>query len=169
MQTRFVDVSLYLELSKIDNDDFLQVANDSFIKSKLNNIDSYIASIDGVNEACPAVIKILSEVYRKLDKIESIINQNEKDIAFSHKALTQKLGHGVLTTKNIDLEVDKRYYLKLNLTKIPFRSIYFFGEAIEKDRIKITKMHQEDVKDYDKFIVSVERESLRLRKISIGG
>ena len=63
----------------------------------------------------------------------------------------------------------RRYYARLILPIFPVRCIPLFCVASESNILQISKIGERDLKEYDGFIVSVEREMLKARRMQKHG
>ncbi|MWV61922.1 hypothetical protein DCO58_06985 [Helicobacter saguini] len=105
---------------------------------------------------------------KKLDSIES----KSQDSNISHEdSIESSLQNPNLDSKkleniesNIKLKKEAAYYARLNLPIFPVRCIPLFCIAREENVLEISKIGERDLKDYDAFIVGVEREMLKARK-----
>ena len=113
---------------------------------------------------------MLVHIYKKLEHLENLItDSHEKYIPLKHSIHTKQLGHGaiILDSTMLDsasLEIDKQYYVRLFLPVFPVRCVPLFAIAKDTQILQIKKMADRDLKDYDSYIVSIEREMLKARK-----
>ncbi|MDO7253488.1 hypothetical protein [Helicobacter cappadocius] len=153
---------LYAKDSGIYNQEYNQITNintDGF-EQWLERLKSK-NKLDGDNEI---ILEVLDQIYRKLISIENLINKNEiKLYPLEKKGFISALGHGVICTEIADFEVDVDYYLRFELPVFPKRIVAIFGKAIDRRVVKITKMHQKNIEDFDMYIANKEMENLRLK------
>ncbi|RDU73363.1 hypothetical protein CQA66_01475 [Helicobacter aurati] len=95
---------------------------------------------------------------------ETQLDSSKIDDSSEEKANIEK---SQLECPNNALEIGKPYYARLFLPTFPARCIPIFAEALQSYVLRITKIGERDLKDYDSYIVSVEREMLKARKSDI--
>lgn len=169
LNTRLVDVRLKLELSAV-NDDTYSIFEEEFNKLNINTglpiekmINRYKNKSDSNNAQ---VFEILLEIYKKIDKIEKILEDEKIEyIKLENNNYTKSIGHGFLILIENELKIDTSYYVRLFTPSFRSKAISFFGVAIQDNILKITQMSERDIKEFDNFVVNIERESLRVRKI----
>lgn len=117
------------------------------------------------DETSILILNILSELYRKMDKIEHLlVHGNLKRLSLASVGLIQSIGleHFKLTSEV--LEVGKRYYGRVEIPTFPKREIAFYFEAIEPTLAKIEKIHVRDKEAWGYFMVACERIMIRQLK-----
>lgn len=117
------------------------------------------------DETSILILNILSELYRKMDKIEHLlVHGNLKRLALASTGLIESIGleHFKLTSEV--LEVGKRYYGRVEIPTFPKREIAFYFEAIEPTLAKIEKIHVRDKEAWGYFMVACERIMIRQLK-----
>ena len=178
LETRLVDASLQIELQVLDDSIELEVIKEYEVITQLhaNSIDKWLSSLKAKSGDCKcgggtAILgEMLVHIYKKLEHLENLItDSHEKYIPLKHSIHTKQLGHGaiILDSTMLDsasLEIDKQYYVRLFLPVFPVRCVPLFAIAKDTQILQIKKMADRDLKDYDSYIVSIEREMLKARK-----
>lgn len=178
LETRLVDASLQIELQVLDDSIELEAIKEYEVITQLhaNSIDKWLSSLKAKSGDCKcgggtAILgEMLVHIYKKLEHLENLItDSHEKYIPLKHSIHTKQLGHGaiILDSTMLDstlLEIDKQYYVRLFLPVFPVRCVPLFAVAKDTQILQIKKMADRDLKDYDSYIVSIEREMLKARK-----
>lgn len=137
------------------------------IDSNSDGFENYLEKLKSKNkieEDTEVILEVLAQIYRKVVSIEKVIHQSQDELQLlQNSGVICALGHGVICVLSMDFEVGMSYYLRFELPVFPRRIIGVFGEAIDKQVIRITKMHQKDVEDFDMYIANKEMENLRLK------
>lgn len=172
-ETRLVDSRLHIEFEIID-----EVLNSKAIEEynlitqlHNNSIDRWLHSLQvkSMNCKCGGSTLVLGEmlihIYKKLEYIENLIVGSEMQyIPLKNIAHTQKLGHGIIVLDSTNLEIGQNYYVRFLLPAFPARCIPIFAIAKDINVLQINRIAERDLRDYDSYIVSVEREILRARR-----
>ena len=172
-QTRLVDARLNIEF-EILSDELNLIAEEEYNKiTQMHNlsIDSWLNSLKSKSTDCKcgggSIIlgEMLVQIYKKLEHIENLISGEElKYITLKNINFTSKLGHGIIVLNSNCIQPSNKYYARLFLPIFPARCVPLFGVAIESNVLRIDKIGDRDLKDYDKHIVNIEREMLKSRK-----
>lgn len=173
LETRLVDASLQIELQVLDDSIELEAIKEYEVITQLhaNSIDKWLSSLKAKSGDCKcgggtAILgEMLVHIYKKLEHLENLItDSHEKYIPLKHSIHTKQLGHGAIILDSTPLEIDKQYYVRLFLPVFPVRCVPLFAIAKDTQILQIKKMADRDLKDYDSYIVSIEREMLKARK-----
>lgn len=163
--TRIVPCSIeisYDKSSDIYEEEYIQI-----IDNNADGFENYLEKLKSKNkidEDSEVILEVLAQIYHKIISIEKTIHQKEDKLCLLEKqGVICALGHGVICTHSMDFEVGMSYYLRFELPVFPKRMIGVFGEAIDAQVLKITKMHQKDIEDFDMYIANKEMENLRLK------
>lgn len=108
------------------------------------------------------VLQLLSEMYKKLDRIETMLS-GEKPICghtLPHSGTLQGLGYEALAFENGMLVEGRLYYAKVDMPTFPKRSIPLFFESLDNTTGHIVAMHESDRIQWDSYIISRERTML---------
>lgn len=174
LETRLVTANLQIDLQKLD--DFIELEAmreyDTITQLHGNSIDKWLSSLKAKSGDCKcgggtAIIgEMLVHIYKKLEHLENLITDSSTQyIALQHSTHTKQLGHGVILLDSVALDLESQYYVRLFLPVFPVRCVPLFAVAKDNGILQIKKMAERDMKDYDSYIVSVEREMLKARKI----
>lgn len=111
------------------------------------------------------MLNILSELYRKIDKIEQLLmHGNSKRLSLACEGYIESIGLEHFKLTEDILEVGKHYYGRLELTTFPKREIAFYFEGIEPAVAKIEKIHVRDKEAWGYFMTACERIMIRQMK-----
>lgn len=163
--TRIVPCSI--EISYDRSSDIYEEEYIRIVDNNSDGFENYLEKLKSKNKIdgdTEVILEVLAQIYHKVVAIEKTIHQNEDKLELLQKqGVICALGHGVICTHSMDFEVGMSYYLRFELPVFPKRMIGVFGEAIDGQVIKITKMHQKDIEDFDMYIANKEMENLRLK------
>ncbi|WP_163532691.1 hypothetical protein [Helicobacter suis] len=108
------------------------------------------------------ILKALSEIYKKLDRLEQYIHERDMQyLPLEDRINVSVLGHGVLGVSEDIFIIDTLYYMRLKFPHMPYRRIALMARAFDPKMLSIERMHAIDVRDWDSYIVQVELESLK--------
>lgn len=111
------------------------------------------------------MLNILSELYRKMDKIEQLLMHGDsKRLALASNGYIDNIGLEHFKLTEDILETGKHYYGRLELTTFPKREIAFYFEAIDPSIAKIEKIHVRDREAWGYFMTACERIMIRQLK-----
>ncbi|STQ86655.1 hypothetical protein LS73_002990 [Helicobacter muridarum] len=94
-----------------------------------------------------------------------LVNSNLS--VYSHSTNATNISNQPQESHGKNLLVWRQYYVRLFLPTFPARYVPLFAEGLDIDVFRITKIGERDLKDYDGYIMSVEREMLKARKSDI--
>lgn len=173
-ETRLVDSRLDVEFDML-NDSLNTKALDeynSIIQLRSKSIENWLHSLKSRSGDCKcgasSVVlgEMLVHLYKKIEYLESYITKSQVSyIPLEYTARTSKLGHGIIILDSTQLVVDQNYYARFMLPTFPARCVPVFCVAKETNVLQITKIGEQDLKDYDSYIVSIEREMLKERRL----
>ncbi len=173
LETRLVEAKLNIEYQLLDDSmesKFVEEYN-TIIQAHNNSIDKWLRSLQTKSGDCKCgggsliLGEMLVHIYKKLEYIESLIAGSEVSyIPLENTSQTKQLGHGIILLDSLNLQKGGKYYVRLSLPTFPPRHIPLFVTAIENNVLQIVKIGDRDLKDYDSYIVGVEREMLKARK-----
>ena len=173
LETRLVDASLQIELQAFDDSIALEATKeyDTITQLHGNSIDKWLSSLKTKSSDCKcgggtAILgEMLVHIYKKLEHLENLITDSSTQyIPLQYSSHTKQLGHGVILLDSVPLIAETKYYVRLFLPIFPVRCVPLFAIAKEDGILQINKIAERDMKDYDSYIVSIEREMLRARK-----
>lgn len=111
------------------------------------------------------MLNILSELYKKMDKIEHLlIHGSLKRLSLSSAAFIESIGLEHFKLNADVLEVGKHYYGRVEIATFPKREIAFYFEAEEPSLARIEKIHVRDKEAWGYYMVACERIMIRQMK-----
>lgn len=111
------------------------------------------------------ILNILSELYRKMDKIEHLlVHGTLKRLNLTSEALIESIGLEHLKLKTESLEIGKHYYARIEIPIFPKREIAFYFEAVESSLAHIEKIHVRDKEAWGYYMTACERIMIRQMK-----
>lgn len=151
----------YDENSQVYEEEFTRIGSQTDIFGQWLENSKYHKNSDE-NEA---LMKILIQIYHKLENLENLIKEKEKPyVPLKYQGSVVALGHGVICMENCDFIAGKTYYMRFNLPVLPERCISVIAQAFDKKVAKIIQMHPKDMKGFDMYIANQEIENLRVKK-----
>lgn len=163
--TRIVPCSI--EVSYDKSSDIYEEEYTQIVDNNTDGFENYLEKLKSKNKIdgdSEVILEVLAQIYRKIISIEKTIHQREDKLCSLEKqGVICALGHGVICIRSMYFEVGMSYYLRFELPVFPKRLVGVFGEAIDGQVVKITKMHQKDIEDFDMYIANKEMENLRLK------
>jgi hypothetical protein len=116
-------------------------------------------------ETDEAVLNLLVELYRKIDKLEKIITKGEKRLLpLSTDVRIEKIGFHNFELKEANLVSGKSYYGRINMITYPQRELPIFFKATDSQLAEITEIHNRDENDWATYFRARERIMIRERK-----
>lgn len=152
--------------------DLLEVNSDEFEK-EFNGISEHdddaigqwlrSAKVKGeTSESDPAVLHLIVELYRKMDRLENLILGNApKRIPLGMSATIEKIGLEHFELSQPLLETSKLYYGRVELPVLPRRETPLYFEALSPTLAKITRMHVKDTNEWAVYMTARERSMIR--------
>jgi len=120
-------------------------------------------------ETDPVLLELLIALHRKIDELTDIIKNNKKELLkLNNKTEIEKIGFDYFKIKQPLFQKGKKYYGRMDLPVFPPRVVPVIFEAEAEDLAKILIMHEQDMKDYNAFIMARERAIIREMKAKNG-
>lgn len=114
------------------------------------------------NESDPVVLQLITELYRKMERLEQLItNTMPKRILLSKKASIEKIGFEYFELSEPLMKPEEHYYGRLDLPVYPQREVPFFFEALTPSLAKIVRMHPRDEDEWGAYMTYRERIMIR--------
>ncbi len=114
------------------------------------------------SESDPAVLHLIVELYRKIDRLENLIlGKAMKYLPLDAEGTIQKIGYEYFELSQPLLEPAKHYYGRVELPVLPQRVTPMFFEAISPTLAKITRMHVKDANEWATYMTARERAIIR--------
>jgi hypothetical protein len=116
-------------------------------------------------ETDEAVLNLLVELYRKIDKLEKIITEGEKRLLpLLTETTIGEIGFNHFKLKDDVFVVGNSYYGRINMITYPQRELPIFFKAIDNQLAEITQIHSRDENDWATYFRARERIMIRERK-----
>lgn len=166
---RVVDASLEITF------DLLEVNPEGFEK-EFNSISEHDDDAIGqwlrsakakgdTSESDPAVLHLIVELYRKMDRLESLILGNPpKRLPLGMSGAIEKIGLEHFELSQPLLETSKLYYGRVELPVLPRRETPLYFEALSPTLAKITRIHVKDANEWAVYMTARERSMIRHMK-----
>ena len=132
-----------------------------------SNIDEWLSheKVRGESEnSDPLTLKLLVELYKKVDELSSIIkNQHIPPKPLKFNFTTSKIGYEGFEFDNECLEVGVTYYARVNLPLFIRREVLMYFKAVTPKCAKILKISRGNEREWNAFVAESER--LEIRKV----
>ena len=108
------------------------------------------------------LLTLVLELHRKIDDLNAHIRGEAKPLLnLASKVDIEAIGYEHFKLKEEVLQVDARYYGRLDMPFFPKREVPVFFRAISKNEAKIELLHERDEKDWNAYVVARERIMIR--------
>ena len=135
-----------------------------------SNIDEWLSheKVRGESEnSDPLTLKLLVELYKKVDELSSIIkNQHTPPKPLKFNFITSKIGYEGFEFDNECLEVGVTYYARVNLPLFIRREVLMYFKAVTPKCAKILKISRGNEREWNAFVAESERLEIRKAKNS---
>ena len=135
-----------------------------------SNIDEWLSheKVRGESEnSDPLTIKLLVELYKKVDELSNIIkNQHTPPKPLKFTQLTSKIGYEGFEFDNECLEVGGIYFARVNLQLFIKREVLIYFKALTPKCAKILKLSRGNEKEWNAFVAESDRLEIRKAKNS---
>ncbi|HEX5624331.1 MAG TPA: hypothetical protein VFX57_07830, partial [Sulfuricurvum sp.] len=115
-----------------------------------------------VAESDPAMLYLMVELYRKMDRLEQLMTQSApKQLNLTQDAAIGRIGleHFELTIPL--LQEGDRYYGRIEVPVYPRREIPLYFEAVSATLAKIIRIHSRDENEWGAYMRTRERAMIR--------
>ena len=111
----------------------------------------------------PMVLNLLVELYRKMDRIETLLTKgvNNQYLSLVDKGQIEDIGMEHFKLASDSLEVGKVYYGRVEMPIYPKRIIPFYFEALNPSLAIITRIHVRDREEWAYYMTARERVMIR--------
>lgn len=166
---RLVDVSLELVYDLLDvNSEVFEKEFNSISEHDDDAIGQWLRSAKAkgdTSESDPAVLHLIVELYRKMDRLENLILGNApKRFPLAMSGVIEKIGLEHFELSQPLLESGKLYYGRVELPVLPRRETPFYFEALSPTLAKITRIHIKDTNEWAVYMTARERSMIRHMK-----
>lgn len=165
---RLVPATIDLEYEEISTDvERFEREFNEISESEENLITQGIkhAKTREMDETNVLMLNILSELYKKMDKIEHmLIHGSLKRLPLASVGFIESIGQEHFKLNTDALEVGKHYYGRVEIATFPKREIAFYFEAVEPSLAHIEKIHVRDKEAWGYYMVACERMMIRQMK-----
>lgn len=158
---RVVNAELSVEFEKNNG------AFEAEFSSSHNGLDEFMSLLlakEKGDNTDPLTIKILTEVLRKLDRIEGILSGKDghKTLECTQKA--NKIGYEGFVFENACLQSGQEYFARVNIVGFVHKDIKLFFSALDEKTAKITRISKIDEKEWASNVARYEIGAIRANK-----
>ena len=142
-------------------------AHESEFNQSRSNIDEWLSieMVRGEGEnSDPLTIKLLVELYKKVEELSNIIkNQHTPPKPLKFRLDTSKIGYEGFEFDKDCLEIGTSYFARVNLPLFIKREVMVYFKAITPNCAKILKISRGNEREWNAFVAESER--LEIRKV----
>ncbi|WP_086253127.1 hypothetical protein [Campylobacter sp. P091] len=162
-----VDFRLISSRVEIEFEPDMDGAHESEFNQGRSNIDEWLsiemARGEGENSD-PLTIKLLVELYKKVEELSNIIkNQHTPPKPLKFCLVTSKIGYEGFEFDTDCLEIGTSYFARVNLPLFIKREVMVYFKAITPKCAKILKISRGNEREWNAFVAESER--LEIRKV----
>ena len=162
-----VDFRLISSRVEIEFEPDMDGAHESEFNQSRSNIDEWLSieMVRGEGEnSDPLTIKLLVELYKKVEELSNIIkNQHTPPKPLKFCLDTSKIGYEGFEFDKDSLEVGTSYFARVNLPLFIKREVMVYFKAITPNCAKILKISRGNEREWNAFVAESER--LEIRKV----
>ena len=162
-----VDFRLISSRVEIEFEPDMDGAHESEFNQSRSNIDEWLSieMVRGEGEnSDPLTIKLLVELYKKVEELSNIIkNQHTPPKPLKFCLDTSKIGYEGFEFDKDCLEVGTSYFARVNLPLFIKREVMVYFKAITPNCAKILKISRGNEREWNAFVAESER--LEIRKV----
>jgi len=110
----------------------------------------------------PVLLNLMVELHRKFDALEAYLkNETPKRIPLITEADIESVGFEHFKLKKPILTPDTLYYGRIAMPVHPKRDVAIYFSALDPQIVKIEKMHDRDIKEWNSYVTARERVLIR--------
>lgn len=162
-----VDFRLISSRVEIEFEPDMDGTHESEFNQSRSNIDEWLSieMVRGEGEnSDPLTIKLLVELYKKVEELSNIIkNQHTPPKSLKFCLDTSKIGYEGFEFDKDCLEVGTSYFARVNLPLFIKREVMVYFKAITPNCAKILKISRGNEREWNAFVAESER--LEIRKV----
>jgi hypothetical protein len=161
---RLIETSVNIELSLCDNEEYFKEEYNKLIESDEDPVGHWLkqAKAKGETDTNEVLLTLIVELHRKIDNLTKTVKNEELiRLKLKHSIDIISIGYEHFKLKESILEVNKKYYGRINLPVFPQRQIPIFFISKDKDLAEVVLINDRDIKDWDMYVASREREIIR--------
>ena len=117
------------------------------------------------SETDTVLLNLIVELHRKVDRLEALLkNEKPKRVSLPHKASIESIGYEHFKIKTPKLKEGTLYYGRIAMPVHPKRDVPVYFKALSTQIVKIEKMHERDIKEWNSYVAARERVLIREMK-----
>lgn len=167
MSFRIIPASIAIRFSSVndENRDYFKNDFEQCVQTHIDPIREWISIQEAkghVDESEKNLMLLMAELFKKMDKIEQLIQGNDPYASISFENNIQIFGIGFEHIRFNEelLSVGQSYYGKIFLPVFPQHPISVYFEAIDTHTAHITHIHENDRISWDRYTMGRERSLL---------
>ncbi len=163
---RVIRANLDIEFQKIgDKEDIFSREFDRLSEVDDDSIGHWLklAKARGeTRESDQVLLTLVIELHRKVDELTKIMRDEiPKKEKLEIKTDIESIGFEHFIIEEPILQIDEKYYGRINLPTFPKREIPLFFIGVDSKTAKIKLIHERDSKDWDSYMAARERVLIR--------
>lgn len=166
---RVVKALLDIEFSAISDENLSKFESEFFVMSgldedPLNEWLKRVKSRGETRESDQILLTLLVELHKKVDELSSLIkNEKTQRLELDFKSQISAIGFGCFRIDG-EFELNQNYYARVFMPVFPRREIAIFFKITAPNLAQIYKIHENDEKDWNAYIMARERILIREMK-----
>jgi len=163
---RLVSAPISLLFSEVtDNKEIFEREYHQLSESDENALNRWLklAKARGeTSETDPVLLQLLVEMHHKIDALERLIkNEEAPRVALTHAIDIDSIGFEYFHIKENIMTTNQLYYGRVEMPVHPKRDVGIFFKAIDSSLAQITKIHEQDDKEWAAYMTARERVLIR--------
>jgi len=163
---RLVSAPISLVFSELtDNQELFEREYHQLSESDENALNRWLKLAKARGETAetdPVLLQLLVEMHHKIDALERYIkNEESPRVALIHAVDIDSIGFEHFHIKENLMRVGQIYYGRVEMPVHPKRDVGLFFKAIDSSLAQITKIHEQDEKEWASYMTARERVLIR--------
>lgn len=164
---RFIPVSLtfsYEEVRDINKRKFQEEYN-QLGEYTNESIEEWVKKLQAkgqFQDSDPIILKLLIELHKKVDRLESILKQESKElIPLQYNSKIYGIHFEYIKTQNYSFLPQNIYYARISMPTFPTTELPLYLKGITDSIAKIHIINQKNSQKWASFVMAKEREYIR--------
>ncbi len=157
-------ISIVFSEASLDDEDFqreFQQLNDND-ENPINQWLKQAKARGDTSDTDPVLLNLVIELHRKIDALEQFLKNEEPNrISLIDEAEIESIGFEHFKLSSEVLEEGELYYGRVEMPVHPKRDVAIFFTAVDRSLAQITKIHEQDEKEWGAYLTARERILIR--------